>query len=177
MSKMIRKLILLKDDIEENLNDKKYIKFLDDENKHAMFYNPIIAPPDFKEYLKEHNIKEAYEVKDIDTLNKYRDKVYTFETVNGIYNVKCGVDELFKYVIFVDQGIVLDLGFQRYCFNVKDGFIYLKKFKYNYNKEYCYVSDYCLDSLKDYMVKTLEVVPGILKFVDDEKMNTKILKK
>ena len=174
---MIRKLIILKDDINDNLGDKKYIKFLDKDKKHAVFYEPIIAPCDFKEYLKKNNIKEAFEVLDINTLNKYKDKIYTFETVNGIYNVRKGYDDLFKYVIFIDKGISLDLGFRRYSFNIKDGYIYLKNFKYNYNKEYCYVSDYCLDSLKDHMIKTMEVVPGVLRFVDDEKANEKILKK
>ena len=50
MNKENKKLIIF-DDENENYGELRFVKFLDEEKKIAIFYNPLIAPKYFENYL------------------------------------------------------------------------------------------------------------------------------
>ena len=67
-----KKVMVFKNDVSSNDKmEKRYVKFLDDEKKYAIFYMPLVAPSNFKSYIKENEIYEAYLIKDHDALKKY----------------------------------------------------------------------------------------------------------
>ena len=51
MNKENKKLIIF-DDGNENYGELRFVKFLDEEKKIAIFYDPLIAPKYFENYLK-----------------------------------------------------------------------------------------------------------------------------
>ena len=72
--------------------EKRYVKFLDDEKKVCHFFTcHLFAPSNFKSYIKENEIYEAYLIKDHDALKKYQDNIYTFVSDNGAYEVNHGL--------------------------------------------------------------------------------------
>ena len=52
------KLIVFDKDINEKIGDITYVKFINSNS--AVFYNPLIAPKYFDNYIKENNIEKAY---------------------------------------------------------------------------------------------------------------------
>lgn len=165
MQKNNKKLIIFKSDCEnQNLKSKCFVKFLDENNDFAIFYNPLIAPKYFKEYLKENKIKEAYIIEDDLLIEKYKDYVYTFESDKGVYKVTHGIEIKKRLVLLVDRGMEICLDLPKYLYEVRDNKIYLTDFKEGKNKDYCYVIDSSgvNDILKNIMIETEEVVPGIL---------------
>lgn len=165
MQKNDKKLIIFKSDYEDkSFKNKCFVKFLDTDNSYAIFYKPLIAPKHFKEYLKENKIKEAYIIEDDSLAEKYKDYVYTFESDKGVYKVTHGIEIKKRLVLLVDKGMEICLNLPKFLYEVKDNKIYLTDFKEGKNKDYCYVIDSSdvNDVLKDIMIETEEIVPGIL---------------
>ncbi len=163
MIKNDKKLIVFKEDINANLSDKVYVKILDEES--AIFYNPIIAPKYFKNYLKENNIKEAFIINDKGLLNKYKDYIYTFKENMGVYKINKGIKEETKKILFVDKGMDIDLGLPTYLYEFIDNYIELTRIdSVSTYKEYCYVDDYDnIDkSISKFMMDAKEEIPGKL---------------
>ena len=97
------KLIVFDKDINEKIGDITYVKFINSNS--AVFYNPIIAPKYFDNYIKENNIEKAYVINDDNMLEKYSNYVYTFTPSKGIYSVNKGIEIMEKYVLLVDNGM------------------------------------------------------------------------
>lgn len=158
-----KKLVVFKDDINATLSDKVYVKLLDDES--AIFYNPIIAPKYFKNYLNENNIKEAYIISDKGLLNKYKDYIYTFKENMGVYKISKGIKEENKKILFIDKGMDIDLGLPTYLYEFVNGYIELTRIdSVSTYKEYCYVDDEDnIDkSISKFMMDAKEEIPGKL---------------
>ena len=158
-----KKVMVFKNDVSSNDKmEKRYVKFLDDEKKYAIFYMPLVAPSNFKSYIKENEIYEAYLIKDHDALKKYQDNIYTFVSDNGAYEVNHGLIKEENYALLVDYGMQINLNLPKYSYEIKDDFIYLSKYKNNKNG-FCYVAnDDVNDNLKRIMIKTESVIPGVL---------------
>ena len=158
-----KKVMVFKNDVSSNDKmEKRYVKFLDDEKKYAIFYMPLVAPSNFKSYIKENEIYEAYLIKDHDTLKKYHDNLYTFVSNNGVYEVSKGLVKEENYILLVDYGMQINLNLPKYSYEIKDDFIYLSKYKNNKNG-FCYVAnDDVNDNLKRIMIKTESFIPGVL---------------
>ena len=158
-----KKVMVFKNDVSSNDKmEKRYVKFSDDEKKYAIFYMPLVAPSNFKSYIKENEIYEAYLIKDHDALKKYQDNIYTFVSDNGAYEVNHGLIKEENYVLLVDYGMQINLNLPKYSYEIKDDFIYLSKYKNNKNG-FCYVAnDDVNDNLKRIMIKTESVIPGVL---------------
>ena len=158
-----KKVMVFKNDVSSNDKmEKRYVKFLDDEKKYAIFYMPLVAPSNFKSYIKENEIYEAYLIKDQDALKKYQDNIYTFVSDNGAYEVNHGLIKEENYVLLVDYGMQINLNLPKYSYEIKDDFIYLSKYKNNKNG-FCYVAnDDVNDNLKRIMIKTESFIPGVL---------------
>ncbi|HIU40544.1 MAG TPA: hypothetical protein IAB68_04520 [Candidatus Aphodocola excrementigallinarum] len=158
-----KKVMVFKNDVSSNDKmEKRYVKFLDDEKKYAIFYMPLVAPSNFKSYIKENEIYEAYLIKDHDALKKYQDNIYTFVSDNGAYEVNHGLIKEENYVLLVDYGMQINLNLPKYSYEIKDDFIYLSKYKNNKNG-FCYVAnDDVNDNLKRIMIKTESFIPGVL---------------
>ena len=62
------KLIVFDKDINEKIGDITYVKFINSNS--AVFYNPLIAPKYFDNYIKENNIEKAYVINDDNMLEK-----------------------------------------------------------------------------------------------------------
>ena len=163
MNDIDKKIIVFKNDVSSFSNlEKRYVKFLDDEKKYAIFYMPLVAPSNFKSYIKENEIYEAYLIKDHDALKKYQDNIYTFVSDNGAYEVNHGLIKEENYVLLVDYGMQINLNLPKYSYEIKDDFIYLSKYKNNKNG-FCYVAnDDVNDNLKRIMIKVESVIPGVL---------------
>ena len=165
MQKENKKLVIFKSDIEDkSFKNKCFVKFLGDDNNYAIFYKPLIAPKNFKEYIKENKILEAYIIEDDFLVEQYKDYIHTFESDKGVYNVSKGIKVKKRLVLLVDKGMEICLDLPKYLYEVKDNKIYLYDFKEGKNKDYCYVidSDDVNDILKNIMIETEEIVPGIL---------------
>ena len=165
MQKYNKKLVIFKSDCDgENLKNKCFVKFLDNDKNYAIFYKPLIAPKNFKEYIKENKIIEAYIIEDDSLVEKYKDYIYTFESDKGVYKVTHGIVIQKKLVLLVDKGMEICLELPKYLYEIIDNKIYLSAFKEGKNKNYCYVidSDDVNDILKDIMIETEEIVPCIL---------------
>ena len=158
-----KKVMVFKNDVSSNDKmEKRYVKFLDDEKKYAIFYMPLVAPSNFKSYIKENEIYEAYLIKDHDALKKYQDNIYTFVSDNGAYEVNHGLIKEENYALLVDYGMQINLNLPKYSYEIKDDFIYLSKYKNNKNG-FCYVAnDDVNDNLKRIMIKTESFIPGVL---------------
>ncbi len=158
-----KKVMVFKNDVSSNDKmEKRYVKFLDDEKKYAIFYMPLVAPSNLKSYIKENEIYEAYLIKDHDALKKYQDNIYTFVSDNGAYEVNHGLIKEENYVLLVDYGMQINLNLPKYSYEIKDDFIYLSKYKNNKNG-FCYVAnDDVNDNLKRIMIKTESFIPGVL---------------
>ena len=65
------KLIVFSSDVSEKIGDITYVKFLNPNS--AIFYNPLIAPKYFNNYIMENGIEKAYVIKDDSILEKYSD--------------------------------------------------------------------------------------------------------
>ncbi len=165
MNDVNKKIIVFKKDVSSSLNlEKRYVKFLDDEKRYAIFYMPLVAPSNFKSYIKENNIYEAYLINDFDNLKKYHDNIYTFMGKEGVYEVHNGLINEECYVLLVDYGMQIDLSLPKYSYEIKDEFLYLYKYKNN-KKGFCYVAKGDVnDSLKRIMIKMESVIPGVLSF-------------
>ena len=160
-----KKLVVFKSDCEEaNLKNKCFVKFLDSNNNYAIFYKPLIAPKNFKEYLKENKIIEAFIINDDSLIEKYKDYIYTFESDKGVYKVSLGINIKKRLVLLVDRGMEICLDLPKYFYEIINNKIYLFDLKKGKNKDYCYVidSDEVNDILKNIMIETEEIVPGIL---------------
>ena len=163
MIKNDKKLIVFKEDINATLSDKVYVKMLNKDS--AIFYNPIIAPKYFKNYLKENSIKEAFIITDRSLLNKYKDYIYTFKEHMGVYKVYKGTKEENKKILFVDKGMDIDLGLPTYLYELVGEYIELTRIdSVNAYKEYCYVDDEDkIDkSISAFMLDAEEEIPGKL---------------
>ena len=158
-----KKVMVFKNDVSSNDKmEKRYVKFLDDEKKYAIFYMPLVAPSNFKSYIKENEIYEAYLIKDHDALKKYQDNIYTFVSDNGAYEVNHGLIKEENYALLVDYRMQINLNLPKYSYEIKDDFIYLSKYKNNKNG-FCYVAnDDVNDNLKRIMIKTESFIPGVL---------------
>ena len=158
-----KKVMVFKNDVSSNDKmEKRYVKFLDDEKKYAIFYMPLVAPSNLKSYIKENEIYEAYLIKDHDALKKYQDNIYTFVSDNGAYEVNHGLIKEENYVLLVDYRMQINLNLPKYSYEIKDDFIYLSKYKNNKNG-FCYVAnDDVNDNLKRIMIKTESFIPGVL---------------
>lgn len=164
MNKENKKLIIF-DDGNENYGELRFVKFLDEEKKIAIFYDPLIAPKYFENYLKENEIVKAYEVTSEEVLNNNYDKVYTFTDNHGVYDVNKGIEVENKLVLLVDPGINIEIELPFYLYEIKDGVIYLKKVKKKpKNKGYCYVvnEEYVNPELRKIMIPVTEAIPGVL---------------
>lgn len=179
MNDCIKKLIIFKDDDNVCYGNKCYVKFLDKEEKLAVFYNPLIAPKYLKSYIKENNIKEAYEVVDYDVLKNNKSKVYTFKSNNGVYNVNKGIELIKKYVLLVDSGMSISLPLPVYSYDLYSDYLVIKPYKDGIsNKKFCYVAkdDEIDNRLKEVMIPVLESIPGVLS-TDDRYFLGRVKKK
>lgn len=160
------KIIIFKKDVQnEILGELCYVKFINDNKSHAIFYKPLIAPKYFKEYIKQNKIYEAYYITCDDILKKYIDYAYTFTPSYGLYYVNKGVDISSKLILLVDSGMEIILDLPVYSYVLKDDKFYVKKLKERpINKKYCYVCDSSLvnEELKKFMIPVYEAVPNIL---------------
>ncbi len=160
-----KKIIIFKEDYNGNIPlEKCFIKFLDDENKSAIFYKPLIAPKYLANYIKENNIKEAYIINDDNIVSEYIDKIYTLESYKGIYILNKGVNINKKLILLVDKGMEICLDLPKYSYCFKDNKFYIEEYKENKNKEYCYVANFddVDEVIKKIMVEVYEIIPGIL---------------
>ena len=161
-----KKLIIFKRDIEGDdvLGETCYVKFLDKEQNYAIFYKPLIAPKNFKEYLKQNKIEIAYQVINNEVLNNYQDLVYTLKTEGGVYKVEKGIKKEKKLVLLVDYGMEISLSLPKYSYVIKNNIIILKPYKKAKVSGYCYVigENEVNDNLKKIMIPVVETVPGIL---------------
>ncbi len=167
MNEYKSKLIVFASSIqEENIGNIKYVKFLNDNS--AIFYNPLVAPRHFNDYIKENNIVKAYEITDDNVLEKYANDVYTFTPNSGIYEVNKGITVSNKYILLVDSGMEIETNLPKYSYVFKDNKFYVKKLNKKTNKEYCYITDgeYVNSELKKIMIPVYEAVDGILS-IDD----------
>lgn len=160
-----KKVIIFKEDAPVDLKKELcYVKFLDKEQKYAVFYKPLIAPKYFRHYLEENKIKEAYILNSDEKICEYIDKLYTFESEYGVYICKKGISETKKYVLMVDSGMEIELDAEKYSYEIKNDSILIKPYKAIKNKGYCYVFDEenVNPYLKAIMIETSELIPGIL---------------
>lgn len=157
------KLIVFDRDIKEMIGDITYVKFLSSNS--AIFYNPLVAPKYFDNYIKENNIKKAYIINDDDILEKYSNYVYTFTPSKGIYNINKGVEIVKKYILLVDSGMEITLDLPMYSYVFKNNKFYVKKINKKPSKKgYCYVGDdvYLNSELKKIMIPVYEAVNNVL---------------
>ncbi len=160
-----KKLIIFDDENNEILGERRFIKFLDEEKNHAIFYMPLIAPKYFDNYLKENGILKAYEVVDERVLLDYHDKIYTFTSNRGIYDVSKGIEAENKLVLLVDKGMEINVDLPMYSYTIENDSIYVKPLKEKpVKKDYCYVASeqYVNQELRKIMIPVVEAVPGIL---------------
>ncbi len=164
-----KKLLVFKKDCDNGdvLGQTYFVKFLDEDKTCAIFYKPLIAPRYFKEYIKENEIEEAYEIKSNDKLLKYYDKIYTFKSEGGVYFVNKKVDITEKLVLLVDKGMEIDIDLPKFSYEVDQNTIILSKYKKNKYCGYCYVSTPSIvnEDLKKIMISAQEVIPNVLSFV------------
>lgn len=177
-----KKLIVFEKDIDEDEipGEKRFVKFLDDNKKYAIFYMPLIAPKNFMSYLKENNIEIAYEIKDEQRLSEYEDIVHTFVNESGVYEVYKGIELRKKMVLLVDKGMDICLNLPAFSYTIDDNYIYITPIKNNdATKSYCYVydEDKINPELRKIMIETVEAVPGILRMNDFYKKDSKNLQK
>lgn len=165
-----KKLIIFDgDNILERIGEKRFVKFLDEEQKHAIFYMPLIAPKYFDNYLKENKIVTAYEVTDEKVLEKHSDKIYTFTNNQGVYDVNKGIELENKLILLVDKGMDINVNLPIYSYVVVGNSFVVKPLKERpRNKEYCYVaSEECVNpELRKIMINTYEAIPGVLRMED-----------
>ena len=157
------KLIVFESDIKEKIGDITYVKFINSNS--AIFYNPLVAPKYFDNYVKENNIKKAYIIKDDNILEKYSSYIYTFTPNKGIYNVNKGIEVSKKYILLVDSGMEINLSLPMYSYAFKDNKFYVKKINKKPSKKgYCYVGDdvYLNSELKKIMIPVYEAVNNVL---------------
>lgn len=168
------KLIVFDKDINEKIGDITYVKFINFNS--AVFYNPLIAPKYFDNYVMENDMKKAYVIKDDNMLEKYSNYVYTFTPSKGIYSVNKGIEITEKYVLLVDGGMEINLSLPMYSYVFKDNKFYIKKIdKKPGKKGYCYVGDkaFINDDLKKIMIPVYEAVKDVLS-VNEYNFNCKI---
>lgn len=157
------KLIVFDKDINEKIGDITYVKFINSNS--AVFYNPLIAPKYFDNYIKENNIKKAYVINDDNMLEKYSNYVYTFAPSKDIYSVNKGIEIMEKYVLLVDNGMEINLSLPMYSYVFKDNKFYVKKIdKKPGKKGYCYVGNKTSinEDLKKIMIPVYEAVKDVL---------------
>src|SRR5574344_324621 len=130
-------LIMFKKDCDIDCGNRRFIKFLNKEKTCAIFYNTLIAPKYFKEYLEENKIIEVCEIVDDKVLSDNEDKIYTFRENMGVYNVNKGIELERKLVLFIEEGMELNLSLPRYGYKIIDNKIHLTRYKDN--KKFCYV--------------------------------------
>lgn len=174
-----KKIIVFKKDINDNeiTGNLCYVKFLDEEEKYAVFYKPLIAPKYFKHYLAENKIKEAYVLISDHNIEKYKDVIYTFKEEHGVYLCSKGVTEHKKLVLLVDKGMDIELSLPKYFYELNNNRIFIKPYKKIKNKEYCYVCEEkdLNEYLKKIMIEASEVVPGVL-YLGEYNIDAKIKK-
>lgn len=166
MNNVIEKLIIFeKDGADSKCGKLKFVKFIDEDMSHAIFYNPLVGPKYLDNYIKENKIARAYEITDEDVLSSNFDKVYTFTSNHGVYVINKGVNVSKKLVLLVDKGMEIDVDLPIYSYQIKGTSIIVKKLKEKpKNKGYCYVADeeYVNPSLRSIMIPVNEAIPGIL---------------
>lgn len=166
MKESEKKLLVFKRDCNEGevLGEVCYVKFLNTNKTHAIFYRPLIAPKYFKEYINQNKIEEAYEIMSDDVLDKCYKRIYTLKSEGGVYVVNKGVDITEKLVLLVDNGMEIDVELPKFSYVLKGKTIILRPYKKNKENGYCYVStpDFVNEDLRKIMISTEEVVPNIL---------------
>lgn len=171
---MDKKLIVFKEDSNYgNLGDKCYIKMIADDK--ALFYEPLVAPREFKNYISENNLKEAYIIKNGNILEQYKKYVYTFSNNGSYYDVKKGYDLDIKYAYFINDRTYGDLGYKKYSYLINDNDLTLKDYKKSSLKKYCYL----FDEIKMYsgcFIQVEELAPYHYRFVDSDDERVKIIK-
>ncbi len=168
------KLIVFSSDVSEKIGDITYVKFLNPNS--AVFYNPLIAPKYFNNYIMENGIEKAYVIKDDSILEKYSNYVYTFSPNKGIYNVNKGIEVVRKYILLVDSGMEIKIDLPMYSYVFKEGKFFIKKISRKTDKDgYCYVGDKenINENLKKIMIPVYEAIDGILS-VNEYGFNCKI---
>ena len=167
MSLNNKKIIVLKKDVlkDEIIGEKRFIKFLDKDKNYAIFYNPLIAPKYFSNFIKENGIYEAYELTDDLLLEKYKDVIYTFQKKDGVYEVSEGFEIEKKLLFLVDKGLEVDLGLEKYSYKLVGDSYYVKPLIKESDKNYCYVIEESGINplLLDIMIDAYEVIPGVLR--------------
>ncbi len=174
---MNKNVLVFKDDVGfKNNLEKRYVKFLDDDKRYAIYYMPLVAPLNFKSYIKENRIYEAYLINDYDVLKEYENSVYTFVDDGGVYEVSKGLIKDERYVLLVDYGMQINLSLPKYSYEIKDMYLYLSKYKNNKNG-FCYVGDDGInDNLKKIMIKTESYIPNVLSLKPNSLGNKKAFK-
>lgn len=161
-----KKLLVFKRDCNEGeiLGELCYVKFLNVNKTHAIFYRPLIAPRYFKEYIKQNKIEEAYEIISDDVLDKCYNRIYTFKSEGGVYVVSKEIDISEKLVLLADKGMEINIDLPKFSYELKGKTIILSPYKKNKGNEYCYVStpDLVNEDLRKIMISTEEVVPNVL---------------
>ncbi len=163
-----KKFIIFVNDENKNeaLGEKHYVKFLNDDRSQAFFYRPLIAPRNIREIIRNNEILEAYEITDEKVLEQYANEVYTFIKRGGIYDVYKGVLESVKYVYLVGEWMDPQLDLPRFLYEIQGSKIILTSGRLGANKEnFCYVVDEenLNPALEPYMIKVTEQIPGHLQ--------------
>lgn len=155
-----KKLIVLKDEIEEPLNNKIYFKL--DANNEISVYQPLVAPKNFREYIEKNNIKEAYVIDNTNDFLKYKDLIYTIVKNTNNYKIEKGFKEEEKYFLKINYDIKLSNNVFKYIYNNGEYKLYDRSNKKI--NDYCYIlNEYSISFYdKDKLTKVYEVVPGIL---------------
>lgn len=155
-----KKLIVLKDDITEDLGNKIYFKWENDDE--ISLYQPLVAPKNFKEYIEKNDIKEAYVIENTSDFLKYKDLVYTLTKSMNNYKIEKGFKEQEKYIFKINCDIKLSNNVFKYIHNNGEYKLYDRSNKKI--NDYCYIlNEYSINFYEtDRLIKVYEVVPGIL---------------
>ncbi|GEM_PF-4663085 len=162
-----KKLMIFKSDCDSNepLGNLSYVKFLGEAKRYAIFYLPLVAPKNLKDYLRENGIVEAYEVRDEKVLQTHSDMVYTFRKESGVYEVSKGIELSKKRILLVDRGMNLKLDLPAYSYEMVNDSFYVSPLKEgDIERSFCYVvdEDEINPVLRNIMLPVTEAIPGVL---------------
>ncbi len=161
-----KKIIIFKRDCDDRrLGEMVYVRFISEDEKEAEFYNPLIAPRNFKYYLRQGKVLEAYNVTDYNVLKETEEMAYTFRGENGIYKVTKGIELDKKRMLLVDKGMNLNLNLPAYSYEIINDVFYVSPLKGgSSDNSYCYVikDEDANDDLKRIMLPVVESIPGVL---------------
>lgn len=172
-----KKKFIIFEDLE--VGDLSFVKFLDEENTKAIFYNPLIGPKHLNNYLLENQIKTAYEVTKQEDIIDYQGMVHTFTDDNGVYDVFKGIIIDKKYVLMLDNVMDINLDLPLYEYTVSNGNMHIKLANKKRNsKNYCYVGyeEDFNSNLRAIIVPVWEMTENVLSF-NKPKISNPIIKK